>query len=237
MPGAWAQIGDCVWSEGAYELNRTLRDQCRNLLEMWLAQIKNRQPMSPFLINREFEATLEHVCARLQSGDELNTSFTEEPAMVELIVSGNPDAGGDAFSLLRKWLGGAEEVAICDPYLLQFRPTAMFANVEAYVRALKGIFPQSVKRLDLYTNGWANAVRTPVLDALKDGRRVRHFSSDDLHDRFIIKDRQTAKAMGTSFGGFGAKFFALLDLSPRDAVEVRSELSRLCPFPVQLNRG
>jgi hypothetical protein len=113
----------------------------------------------------------------------------------------------------------------------------MFANVEDYVRALAAIFPQSVKRLDLYTNGWANGVRTPVLDALKDGRRVRHFSSDDLHDRFIIKDRQEAKAIGTSFGGFGAKFFALLDLSPQDAAEVRSELSRLCPFPVQLNRG
>lgn len=194
--------------------------------------------MSHFLMNREFEATLEHVCERLQAEDEMSTSPAEEPDIVlELIVAGNPMSGGDAFSLLRKWLSGAAEVAICDPYLLQFRPTAMFATVEDYVGALAGIFPKSAKRIDLYTNGWANAVKTPVLHALKDGRSVRHFSSDDLHDRFIIKDRREAKAIGTSLGGFGAKFFALLDLSPEDAVEVRSELTKLCRFPVQLNRG
>lgn len=219
-------------------MNKTLRDQCRNLLEMWLTQIRSGQPMPPFLENREFEATLEHVCARLKADQEVSSGQLEEPiGILELIVKGNLASGGAAFSLLRKWLADAVEVAICDPYLLQFHPTAMFAHVHDYVRAVSGIFPASVERLDIYTNGWANSVRTPMLSALKEGRRVRHFSSNDLHDRFIIKDRREAKAIGTSFGGFGAKFFALVDLSLEDATEVRAELSRLCRFPAQLNRG
>ena len=32
-----------------------LRNQWRNLLEMWLLQIKSRQPMPGFLQNREFD--------------------------------------------------------------------------------------------------------------------------------------------------------------------------------------
>ena len=205
---------------------------------MWLAQIKSGRPISPLLTNREFEVVLENLCAELTAEPGGAPDVDDEPGMIlELIVAGDPDAGGDAFSLLRKWLAGAEEVAICDTYLLQFRPNALFADLDSYCRALGNFIPHSVKRLDLYTNGWADAVRMPVFQALKQGRNLRHFSSDALHDRFIIKDRQEAKAMGTSFGGFGAKFFALLDLSAADAAGVRAELRRLCPFPAQLNRA
>ena len=219
-------------------MDQRIRFQCRGLLQMWLAQLRSGQPIPEYLNKREFEAMLEHVCAELEEEDE-RSAFKPGESLVamELIVAADIESARDGFSHLRRWLSDATEVTICDPYLFQFRPSPMFPDLEAYVSALTRIVPQSVQRLDLYTNGYAAAVRTPLLRALKEGRSVRHFSSDALHDRFVIKDQCEAKVIGTSFGGFGNKFFALIDLSSSDTADVRTHLRNLCPFPVQLNRG
>jgi hypothetical protein len=112
----------------------------------------------------------------------------------------------------------------------------MFADIDAYATGLSRSFPDSVESIDIYANSYSMQVRPAVLRALRHGRTVRHFSSPHLHDRFVIKDRVDGKLLGTSFGGFGSKFFALLDLSRHDVTAVRTELQQLCPMPIHRNR-
>lgn len=214
-------------------MDTDLRSACLNLFEACIAQIRSGEPGPSLLTSREFEATLVHLCERLQAepGNRAVVS-DEERSRLELIIRANPTDASDGMKRLRRWLKGAEEVMVCDPYLLHFNATEMYPDVGSYAQALVGLFPSSAKRIDLYTNSYNSNVRPAVLRPLKEGRNVRHFSSDRLHDRFIIKDGTEGKILGTSFGGFGRKFFAMLDLSTGDVSAVRSELHALCPSPV-----
>lgn len=219
--------------QGKDNVDEDLRSDCLRLFEACVVQIRSGEPGPSLLTSREFEATLVHLCERLRAtpGNRAAVSDGERPWM-ELIVRGNPTDASDGMNQLRSWLKGAEKVMVCDPYLLQFKATEMYPSVESYARAFVGLFPPSAKRIDLYTNSYNSRVRPAVLRPLKEGRNVRHFSSDSLHDRFIIKNRLEGKILGTSFGGFGCKFFAMLDLPADDVSAVRSELRALCPSPV-----
>lgn len=216
-----------------------LREDCLRLFQACLAQIRSGKPGPSLLVSAEFGATLAHLCERLRAAESVGKAASpiEAESYLEFIVPAGSDGGRDGMGHLRKWLSGATQVVVCDPYLFQFRPTDLYPNVDAYAQKIASLFPKSVRSLDVYTNSYAKAVKPPVFRALKEGRSVRHFSSHELHDRFIIKDRLEAKMMGTSFGGFGSKFFALLDLPAADVQAVRNNLKELCPFPMNLNRG
>lgn len=186
----------------------------------------------------EFEGAIESLRTRLEAQHDCEQAKGDDPeVLLELIVTGKPEAARDMLGDLRRWLAGATKVVLCDPYLLHFRPSAMFGDLTAYVDAISGIFPATVTAVDLYGTGFTGKVKTELLNALKDGRNVRVFDAQGLHDRFILKDRDQGRVMGTSFGGFGSKFFFTEELSAADVAEVRAELRRLAPFPTQLNRG
>ena len=190
------------------------------------------------LQTREFEAALDSLCARLEPAafsDKVTSSAPE--FALELIVAGNPQAGQTLLNGLRKWLAGASTVVLCDPYFLHFRPSKMFTDQTAYINAVSRIFPKSVTEIDLYVTGFTSTVKTEMLRSLKEGRSVRLFDTEGLHDRFILKDRYEGKVIGTSFGGLGNKFFFTENIPSDDTVEIRKELQRLAPFPTQLNRG
>lgn len=214
-------------------MDRALAEDCLLMFNAWMAQLRNGERVPAWARNQEFQNGLESRCERLRA--YLSEEPPDQPAppndAIHLIVSGTVDAGRDGLRHLRKWLAGANEVVICDPYFLQFRPTSLFPDLRSYADGLAGLFPATVKSIDLYTNSYAKVVRPTVLRALKAGRSVRHFSSPDLHDRFVIKDRVDGMLLGTSFGGFGNKFFALLDLPRNDVAALRTELQELCPLP------
>ncbi len=219
-------------------MDQFLRNQCRGLLSIWLAQLKSGQPPSPMLQGPEFVGSLESLCARLEAESSISdVADGDSDYAFELIVAGNPQAGLDLLSGLRKWLAGASSVILCDPYFLHFRSSKMFSDQTAYINAVTGIFPATVTSIDLYVTGYTNTVRTEMLNSLKNGRNVRVFDTDGLHDRFIFKNHGEAKVLGTSFGGLGNKFFFTENLTRRDGAEVLAELRRIAPFPTQLNRG
>ncbi|MER9651504.1 hypothetical protein [Mesorhizobium sp. M0199] len=215
-------------------------DLKRDLLRLFdacIAQIRSGKPGPSLLVSREFEATLLHYCERLRAETGENTlPHDDERIRIELIVKASTQDARDGMDDLRHWLRGAEEVVVCDPYLLQFNPTEMYPDVASYSDALVRLFPKTAKRVDLYTNSYQRAVYPAVLRSLKEGRSVRHYMSIGLHDRFVIKDRLVGKSIGTSFGGFGRKFFTMMDLSPDDVANVLSELKNLCPDPVRPGR-
>ena len=160
----------------------------------------------------------------------------KEQFLLHLIVSGTIDSAKDGMSELRRWLKGAKKVIVCDPYFFHYPSSDLFKTVEDYAAGLRNIFPASVKDIDVYSNSYTTSVRRCVLKKMKDGRNVRHFSSHEIHDRFVIKDGKEGRLIGTSFGGFGRKFFAMIDLPPHDVCDVVSELRKLCPKLVRSRR-
>ena len=225
---------------GPGRMDSTLRRDCLRLFEACLAQIRSGMPPAPsLLMSREWEAVLLLLCQRLRAeGEEGSAQMPpdEELVTIQLIVAANLGDARDGLHTLRQWLKGSDEVILCDPYLLQFTPSDMFPDVETYAEAIAGLFPKSAKKIDLYTNSYSKKVRPAVLQHLKEGRNVRHFSSDQLHDRFLLRNRSAGKVLGTSLGGFGRKFFAVVDLVPADVSEVIDHLRTLCPNPLS-HRG
>jgi len=217
-------------------MDPTLRRDCLRLFEACLAQIRSGLPPAPsLLMSREWEFALISLCERLRADGEgaaAQTPTEDELVTIQLIVAANLGDARDGLHTLRHWLKGSEEVILCDPYLLQFSPSAMFPDVDAYAKAIADLFPKSAKKVDLYTNSYSQMVRPAVLQRLKEGRNVRHFSSDQLHDRFLLRNRSQGKVLGTSLGGFGRKFFAVVDLDPADVSEVVDQLRALCPNPL-----
>ena len=221
-------------------MDPTLRRDCLRLFEACLAQIRSGLPPAPsLLMSREWEFALMSLCERLRADGEgagAQTPTEDGLVTIQLIVAANLGDARDGLHTLRHWLKGSEEVILCDPYLLQFSPSAMFPDVDAYAEAIADLFPKSAKKVDLYTNSYSKKVRPAVLQGLKEGRNVRHFSSDQLHDRFLLKNLSEGKVLGTSLGGFGRKFFAVVDLEPTDVTEVVDQLRALCPHPL-FHRG
>lgn len=211
-----------------------LRSYCLMLFEACIAQIRSGKPNPSILTSREFEVTLTHLCERLRAEPTAHPEASEEECFkMELIVSANLADASNRMDRLRSWLRGAKEVTVCDPYLLRFRATEMYPDAESYAEAFTRLFPPTTKRINLYTNSYDKKIRPKILRPLKEGREVRHFSSHGLHDRFIVKDRSEGKILGTSFGGFGNKFFAMIDLPPGDVAAVQRELHALCPEPIR----
>jgi hypothetical protein len=218
---------------GTGRLDGHLRRDCLRLFEACLAQIRSGLPGPSLLISREFEATLESLCERLRGeGQGEAPALSEKGLLIHLIVAASVENARDSLRKLRQWLKGSEDVILCDPYLLQFNASAMFPNVDSYAEAIAELFSKSVKKIDLYTNSYNQKVRPAVLGRLKEGRNIRHFSSDRLHDRFLLKGQSEGKVLGTSLGGFGRKFFAVVDLDSSDVVEVVTQLRTLYPRPL-----
>ena len=219
-------------------MDSNLRRDCLRLFEACLAQIRSGMPGPSLLVSREFEATLMSLCERLMAEGEGNRAHMprDEEFLIQLIVAADLGDARDGLKTLRKWLKGSTEAVLCDPYLLSFKPSALFPTVDSYAEAIAGLFPKSVTKIDLYSNSYSKKVRPAVLEALKPGRNVRHFSSDQLHDRFLLKDKTGGKVLGTSLGGFGRKFFAVVDLDPADVSLVSDHLQALCPNPL-FHRG
>ncbi|MBB3302844.1 hypothetical protein FHT72_006825 [Rhizobium sp. BK077] len=217
-------------------MDEELRSSCLRLFEACLAQIRSGTPGPRILTSREFEATLVFLCERLKAYASRTDTAPPDGNYIHMIVRAGAEEAVDGLAHLRNWLRGAQDVIICDPYLLKFSRSDLYQSVEDYAQALAKLIPASAKQLDLYTNSYQSAVRPVVLNALKEGRNVRHFSTNLLHDRFVLKDGSEGKMIGTSFSGFGRKFFGMLDLEPTDVAAVRRELFALCPNPIQGGR-
>lgn len=239
------KLSDCIgkqklvmsrWFE-AGSMDEILRRDCIRLFEACLAQIESGKPGPSILTSREFAGALSNLLERLRKEPaEGNTTEGERRVVLELIVKADLDSAKDGLDHLKSWLKGSEEILVCDPYLMHFSATDLYPDVSSYAHVLLSLFPASAKRIDLYSNGYTSVVKPAIMRPLKAGRQVRHFSSHSLHDRFVIKNRTEGKFIGTSFGGFGRKFFAISDLPRGDVAALLSELYALCPTPIRHGR-
>jgi hypothetical protein len=150
----------------------------------------------------------------------------QPPDAIQLIVGRGRDEARTTFRYVQRWLKGATRVTFCDPYFLQWRASEFFPAESDYVDALISLIPSTARHVDIFCNGLKLSVRKAFYLKAKEGRRVRIFNTQDVHDRFVVRDDEV-KVIGTSFGGFGNKIFAVLDLSPDDAEIVKRDFDRI----------
>lgn len=219
-------------------MNEELIRSCQIQISIWRSLVEHGEITNPLLNNAEYKATLLSLSERLKKELEghVEDDGQKEKILLHLIVSGTVDSARDGMSDLRRWLNGAKKVIICDPYFLHFQPSDLYRNIEDYAAGLESIFPTSVTNIDVFSNSYTARVRSCVMKKLKMRRKIRHFSSHAVHDRFVIKDGKEGRLIGTSFGGFGRKFFAMIDLPRDDVRDIISELRELCPKPVGSRR-
>jgi hypothetical protein len=215
-------------------MNKDLARSCLHQVTLWQSLLEQGEVTHSLFNTAEYKAALSFLNERLENEikGHVENSAQGEEIFLHLIVEANSASAKEGLSELRKWLNGAKKIIICDPYFLQFQPSKFYGSIEVYANEMEKIIPSSVSDIDIFSNSYRSLVRKSVFKRLKLGRKVRHFSSHEIHDRFVIKDGKEGKLIGTSFGGFGRKFFAMVDLPPSDVHKVVSQLRELCPKPV-----
>ena len=89
------------------------------------------------------------------------------------------------------------------------------------------LLPASAKRVKLFGCGFTTKIKTLLLRRLKEGRMVQCFDTNEIHDRYVIRDDQDGRMLGTSFGGLGSKISTVLPLPPDDTVVLLYNLAKI----------
>jgi len=117
------------------------------------------------------------------------------------------------------------KITIVDPYLLHFGKALLYATPHDYVMEVCDLIPESAKKMRLFGTGYTSEIEAKFLGELRSGREVKFVDTTRIHDRIILRDDATAKMIGTSFGGFGRKLFAVLDFPPSDISDLKDVLN------------
>jgi hypothetical protein len=145
--------------------------------------------------------------------------------VMQLIVAGEDEAL-DAARDLKRWLRDAQVVAICDPYIMHFslgpkrKSSTLFKSTDDYVQFISNLLPATARHVKLYGNGYTGKIKTAIRRKLKAGRTLDFFYTNDIHDRYIIKNNAEGRMLGTSFGGFVSKIFTILPLPREDTQRI-----------------
>lgn len=131
---------------------------------------------------------------------------------------------------ISSWLVGCENLTIVDPYFFSFGgPNKVFRTRDKYLEALFDLLPKSLTRVEVFHLPGPNR---KIYDSFRDHCQRRHiqfknWETTQVHDRVLIKSETEAKAVGTSFGGYGNKIAFVLDLPKPDLDVFRRELFRI----------
>lgn len=131
---------------------------------------------------------------------------------------------------ITSWLSGTGTLTIVDPYFFLFaKENKIFRTQEKYVEWLLDLFPKGLERLDVFHLPSPNRRIVASITQHCKMKRISlgKWETTEIHDRVLIKDGIEAKAIGTSFGGFGNKIAFVLDLPKEDLDVFRKELHRI----------
>lgn len=133
-----------------------------------------------------------------------------------LIVNGVESAKKESRNL-KLWMKNANSILIIDPYVLHFPGNSkLFPTEESYCDYISDLVSDSTKDLIFVGCSFTSSIKSKIKLSLKNGRSVHFIDTNQIHDRYIIKDYQHGKMLGTSLGGFGNKLFTILDLPTED---------------------
>ena len=175
------------------------------------------------LTSADYRVVLDSIEADAKKSEEAAFEQPLPGEPISLLV--RPETAEEMLQKIRVWLRGAKHVIVCDPYF--FKPpihSSFYTSDADYANRMLQLFGPEVKDVRIFCNGHTAAMKKLIWRPLKKGRQVQAISSNKIHDRFIIKDGQEGKMIGTSMQGFGGKIFAVLDLPTEDVSDLVSAL-------------
>jgi hypothetical protein len=147
------------------------------------------------------------------------------------LITGMEDRLSEERRYLTSWLKGSAEMTIVDPYFFSFGgPNKVFRTLANYTNWLEAeLIPNSVKKLTIYHLPGPNG---KIVSSFKEfckrkNIQLANYPTNEIHDRVIIKNGNSGRALGTSFGGFGNKIAFMLDLPEEDLHDFKKELHRI----------
>lgn len=159
------------------------------------------------------------------SSDSPDGNYDQMPP-IQMLVAGHSGAR-EALKDIKEWLRGAEKISICDPYIMHRPKSGLYKSDEDYVSYISSLIPETVKSIKFYGQGFTSEVKSKLLMSLKEGRNILFFSTPEIHDRYIIKDLDECRIIGTSFGGMGNKIFTVLPLPNEDLATLKKYLRQI----------
>jgi hypothetical protein len=197
--------------------------QIRHWIRYWRWDRPTRDEIASrlLLIERRLESLKPQRCA-LAEGDCANR--------VIRFVTGLEGRQSEERKHITKWLSGASQLTVVDPYFFSFsRPNKVYRTRAQYVEAMIALFPNTLKSIEVFHQPGPNR---EIISAFKKhcctkSITLRTWITNEVHDRVWIKSNEEAIALGTSFGGLGNKIAFILDLPPEDLGVFRRELHRI----------
>jgi hypothetical protein len=147
--------------------------------------------------------------------------------------------GRDAVDRIHEFLAGAERVTWCDPYLLGGELSETFDGPEHYADTIAKVISNSVRHLRVFAPerpkvpkpGAAPKQATLVWRRLKEGRQFELVETNEIHDRYILRDGSAGIMVGGSFGGLGGKYCTILPLPSEDVTTLYRILDDIASAP------
>ncbi len=148
------------------------------------------------------------------------------------LITGIENKINDEKKSIFSWLKGAENLIICDPYFFSFgKPKKYFKKQDNYIKFQQELIPNNLKNLDIFHFEGANRkIFNQFSKFCKDRKiKLRNYPTGLIHDRVLIKNNNnnTAKMLGTSFGGLGNKISFFVDLPNSDVKFFKKELHKI----------
>lgn len=128
---------------------------------------------------------------------------------------------------LRGFIGEAEKITVCDPYVFSSSKDEMEKQLEDILY----LIPRGCKRLEVYTN--PDRVYRPLINEVVrslTSTRVLVFFTRSIHDRVWLignKSNRHGCITGTSLNGIGKRISFILRLPKKDVSDFDSELDRI----------
>jgi|SRR5690554_1582356 len=183
--------------------------------------------------SHDISRRLARIEKRLEDGNIGRCALSEERngAGVMRLITGMEDRLSEERKYLTSWLKGCEDITIVDPYFFSFGgPNKVFRTLGNYTNWLENeLIPSSAQQLTIFHLPGPNG---KVINSFKGfckrkNIKLAHHSTNEIHDRVIIKNGEVGRALGTSFGGFGNKIAFMLDLPDEDLHAFKRELHRI----------
>tara|TARA_R110002049_G_scaffold275802_3_gene453945 strand:- start:209 stop:892 length:684 start_codon:yes stop_codon:yes gene_type:complete len=197
--------------------------QLRPWLRYWWWSVPTGEEVSARLsrIERKLSSIENKRCA-FGEGDEANN--------VMYLITGLANRRNEERRHITSWLAGSGRLTVVDPYFFSFSgPNKVFRTQSQYVEWLLDFIPKQTERLEVFHLPGPNRriYSSVAAHCHKKHIELKTWETTEIHDRVLIKNDEEAKAVGTSFGGFGNKIAFVLDVPSEDLEVFRRELHRI----------
>lgn len=180
----------------------------------------------------EVSARLSRIERQLSSIEARRCAFSEgeNANRMAYLITGMAGRLNEERKHITTWLAGASRLTIVDPYFFSFSgPNKVFRTQAQYVEWLLEFIPKHTEQIEVFHLPGPNrriysAVAT---HCKKKNISLKTWETTEIHDRVLIRNDEEAKAVGTSFGGYGNKIAFVLDVPNEDLRMFRRELHRI----------